>query len=352
MKISINLKKIEGSYGGVIAFGRSLEEYLRAHGHQVVNDLKDSGIDVIVIAAQSKRSSASYSYIEARIYQLKHPQVVIINRVNNSDEGRGTNGLNKLFLKISWFSDHNIFISQWVRNLFPQIKEENSSIIRNGGDRTIFNFQDKKFWSGQYPIKIVTHHWSTNLNKGFDIYLQLDEIVGRSSEKIEFYYIGNIPSSIKFNHTKMVSPKEGLDLSDELKKYDLYITAARNEAGGMHHIEGAMCGLPILYVNSGALPEYCADYGVMISKNNLEEAISKITANYAIFQKKLKNYRFTADNSNKQYLDLFLRLIEKKRNQPIEHSHWLVLKTKIFLLKTSELIDIFSKLCQYLKKAV
>ena len=30
----------------------------------------------------------------------------------------------------------------------------------------------------------------------------------------------------------------------------------------MHHIEGALCGLPILFRNSGSLPEYCKKYGV------------------------------------------------------------------------------------------
>ena len=44
MKISINCKKIEGPYGGVIAFFRSLEGHLLKNGHKVVNHLNDNDI--------------------------------------------------------------------------------------------------------------------------------------------------------------------------------------------------------------------------------------------------------------------------------------------------------------------
>ena len=37
-------------------------------------------------------------------------------------------------------------------------------------------------------------------------------------------------------------------------KHDLYISASINEPAGMHHIEGLLCGLPIIYRDNGALP--------------------------------------------------------------------------------------------------
>ena len=41
-------------------------------------------------------------------------------------------------------------------------------------------------------------------------------------------------------------------LANELKKHDIYITASENEPSGNHHMEGALCGLPILYKDSGS----------------------------------------------------------------------------------------------------
>ena len=39
---------------------------------------------------------------------------------------------------------------------------------------------------------------------------------------------------------------------------------------GNHHIEGALCGLPLMYLNSGGTPEYCKDFGLEYSIENLK----------------------------------------------------------------------------------
>ena len=54
----------------------------------------------------------------------------------------------------------------------------------------------------------------------------------------------------------------GKNLANELKKHDIYITASENEPSGNHHMEGALCGLPILYKDSGSTSEYCNNFGV------------------------------------------------------------------------------------------
>ena len=45
-----------------------------------------------------------------------------------------------------------------------------------------------------------------------------------------------------------------MELADELKKHHIYVTASVNEPSGNHHIEAAQCGLPILYLDSGGIP--------------------------------------------------------------------------------------------------
>ena len=95
--------------------------------------------------------------------------------------------------------------------------------------------------------------------KGFDVYKKLDEL---SEEvdwkgKIEFTYIGNLPKGFNFKNSRVINPLSGEKLAEQLVSHHIYITASNNEPAGMHHIEGALCGLPIIYKNSGALPEYC-----------------------------------------------------------------------------------------------
>ena len=90
------------------------------------------------------------------------------------------------------------------------------------------------------------------------------------------------------------NPLSGLELSDKLKNNHIYITASLNEPSGNHHIEAAQCGLPILYINSGGIPEYCEGYGVMFNEENFEEQLNEIILNYETYFENLKNYKFNS----------------------------------------------------------
>ena len=94
------------------------------------------------------------------------------------------------------------------------------------------------------------------------------------------------------------------------------MTGSINEPSGNHHIEAALCGLPILYLNSGGIPEYCNEYGV--SYNNLEEFEDKlktIIKEKDKYKKNLENYQFDSENMNKEYLELFEMLVLKKKEE-------------------------------------
>ena len=41
----------------------------------------------------------------------------------------------------------------------------------------------------------------------------------------------------------------------------------------MHHIEASLCGLPVMYINSGGITEYNIDYGLEYNVNNLEDRL-------------------------------------------------------------------------------
>ena len=74
-------------------------------------------------------------------------------------------------------------------------------------------------------------------------------------------------------NTNIVAPLSGLELAAELKKNHIYVTGSVNEPSGNHHIEAAQCGLPIMYINSGGIPEYCKDYGLSFELNNFTEML-------------------------------------------------------------------------------
>ena len=81
------------------------------------------------------------------------------------------------------------------------------------------------------PLKIVTHHWSNNINKGFDIYKYLDDLLDDKTwkKRIKFTYVGNVPKNFKFRNTNLIEPKKDNKLSLILKSHHIYLTASINE---------------------------------------------------------------------------------------------------------------------------
>jgi glycosyltransferase involved in cell wall biosynthesis len=153
--------------------------------------------------------------------------------------------------------------------------------------------------------------------------------------KIKFTYIGNFPKNIKFVNSKIINPLSNIYLAKELQKHDIYLTASNNDPGPSHHIEGALCGLPLLYKNSGGITESAKGYGVRFeSANDFENSLSNLIQNYEKYEKKMKLFPYTKDKMCKQYLDLFKKILINRNNYYIsrkkKYNFWYNL---FFLLK-------------------
>lgn len=331
MKVSLNVKLLSGPYGGGMQFAHSLKKYLTDRDITVTTTLGEDDIDVILhIAPFPFQEINSYTYIDAYRYKLSHPKTKIIERINECDERKNTHFMNWFLIDASRYADHTVFIASWLKPLLEAqglSKEVYSSVILNGADHSIFNSQNKTPWNSLKKMRIATHHWGANSMKGHDVYLKLDSLLSKKdfSDRFEFTFIGNIPKDVHYQNTRIIPPLAGKALAEELRSHDIYITASRNEPAGMHHIEGALCGLPLLYIESGALPEYCSNYGIGFTENNLEEKILEIRDKYPAIIQKLAQYPYTSDFMNEQYYQLFNTLAAQK------HSPFLVLSPLLSL---------------------
>ena len=304
LKISIGSKIIDGPFGGGNEYLKNLINYLKKNGYSVINHLKDNDIDVILLTNPLKTSQTStFNNFDIDYYlKFKNPNALVFQRINECDERKNTNFINKAIVKSNKVVDVNLYVSSWMKTIYEQYDDMNklSYVILGGPNKEIFNSLDKKYWNKKNKLKIVTHHWSNNYLKGFDYYISLDKLLTNTNlkNKFEFSYIGNIPKNIKFKSTKVYKPISGKPLGDLLKTFDIYITASRNEPSGNHHMEAALSGLPILYINSGALKEYCEGYGVeMKSSQNIEHYLFEIVKNFDDYIQKLKDYPFDFDSS-------------------------------------------------------
>tara|TARA_Y100000310_G_scaffold291242_1_gene319058 strand:- start:71 stop:1000 length:930 start_codon:yes stop_codon:yes gene_type:complete len=275
MKICFTTKPVQRPFGGGNQFLLNLIHYLK--GHVICFDLSHDDIDLIFIMDPRITSINKINIAQVTSYQLKHPNVYIIHRVNECDIKRlHSINIEPHLLKAMTLANHVIFISSWLKNYFIQkytLQLLSSEVILNGCNSMHFHPPLCKSPREQ-TIKLVTHHWSNNYLKGFHIYNAIDQLLDRRSN-LEFTFIGNYHPSYRPKHIKLIRPKHGTDLGQLIQQHHIYVTASQNEPCGMHHIEGLSCGLPILYCSGGGgISEVCTHCGEEF--NNMTTFISKL----------------------------------------------------------------------------
>ena len=318
MKISIGTNIKEGPWGGGNLFAINLTQYLEKKGHAVINHLDHEDIDLILLTEPRKTSeSSAFTHMDIFKYQkLVNRNVLVVHRVNECDERKKTNFVNKYLIEANRVADSTVFVSTWLKNLFINqgLKNDNLQVILSGANAELFNDENTDVWTAEKPLKIVTHHWGANWNKGFTIYKKLDELLAKSEykEKLEFTYIGNLPPKFKFQNSSVVKPLSGRALANEVKNHHAYLTGSLNEPSGNHHIEGAQCGLPILYIDSGGIPEYCENYGLKFTENNFETILQEFIINFSKLKSNMHTYPHDSDQMCSEYENLFIKLLDSR----------------------------------------
>ena len=315
MKVSIGTKIKEGPWGGGNLFAINLKNYLESNGIKVVNHLNDDDIDLILITEPRKTSeSSAFTHLDVEKYlYFVNDKTVVVHRLNECDERKGTNYVNRYMIEANKIATQSVFVSEWLMNLYiaQGITSKDNTVIYAGADEKIFNQVNFTPWNKQEKLKIVTHHWGANWNKGFETYLLLDSMISSKEwkDKIEFTYIGNIPKNANFKNSHYIEPLAGEQLANEIKKHHIYITGSLNEPSGNHHIEGAQCGLPIMYLNSGGTPEYAKDYGIEFKNDTLSIDLKQMILDYDFYIEKVKKYKFSSLKMCEEYLELFEKLL-------------------------------------------
>jgi glycogen synthase len=100
----------------------------------------------------------------------------------------------------------------------------------------------------------------------------------------------------------------GPPLAAKLRECHLYLTASRWEPCGMHHVEGAQCGLPLVYhEDGGGIVEAGRRYGVGF-RDDLSGAIHKAIERVSDLRNKLLQQMPSGDRMTLDYADLIQRL--------------------------------------------
>lgn len=333
MKIAINIGTQKKSFGGGNQFLNILKKYLKSKEIIIKEDLKDDDLDIIlIIDPRNRHPMLNFSVGKIfRYIKFKNPNAIVVHRINECDERKKTNFMNKLLKNTNILADHTVFVAKWLKKI-DLWQKGNHSVIYNGSETKIFKKIAKKPITP--PYKIVTHHWSDNKMKGYEIYKKIDDLLNQKfwKNKITFTYIGRISNKNKFNNTTFIKPLNGHELSKKIAKHHIYVTGSLKEPGGNHQNEGALCGLPLLYINSGCFPEYCKGYGEKFTIKTFEKSLLKIIKNYKVYSKKIKSYPHTSYKMVQEYENLFLNLIRNRKKILLNRRKKFTLKNELKLL--------------------
>jgi glycosyltransferase involved in cell wall biosynthesis len=266
--VAINRRPVRAPWGGGNQWLEQMIRQLRAHGCSVRFAL-DADVECVVIADPRAHAGVTFDVASIAAFRARHPRVPCIHRVNDNDKHRGSDFRDAVQAAANRIADHTVFISEWLREYEADRWFDRSrphSVILNGADPSLFHPRGGADWTPPEPFRLVTHHWSNDWNKGFDVYAELDRLIAEGVlPGVELWVIGRWPDRVRWQSARTFPPMHGGALADLLRQCHGYITASRWESGGMHFIEGLQCGLPLLYhPDGGGVVELGRRFGVAI----------------------------------------------------------------------------------------
>lgn len=274
MKIYINRGVVRGPWGGGAHFiNNALRVFHDSKAHEIVyasnhNDPFDAAL---VLGLDADKDGVSLAQlITYKIMMSTQKDVKLVLRLNENDARKNTHHLDDKLVSISSELDGTIFVSDWLKSYFKTRgwKCKKNVVIKNGVD-SIFKPPAQKLESDQ--IRIVTHHWSDNYHKGFDIYDKLDEFV-RLNPEFKFTYIGRERGT--FRYSTVVKPLHGEALATALGQNDVYVSGSRFDPGPNHVLEALACGLPTyVHADGGGAVEFAGKDHTFKTWEELEQIL-------------------------------------------------------------------------------
>lgn len=281
--VAFNLRPRSGPFGGGNQWVTQLSGYLRRCGYKVVFSLNDR-VDLVMGTHAGLNGSLTFSYEEVARLKKSKPSLRCIQRINDNDIRKETGEMDALLARSNAAADHTVFVSEWLRDYHAARwfdAKRPKSVIINGADPAVFHPFGNRAWSDGEPFRLVTHHWSDNPHKGFDIYEEIDRLIADGRlPGVELWIIGRWPAGIRWRAAKTFGPCAGHKLAGLLRQAHACVTASRFEPGAMHPVESLQCGLPLLYhEDGGGTVELGRQFGVPLGAG-IPAAVETLKRNY------------------------------------------------------------------------
>lgn len=303
IKVNIFVRLYKGPYGGGNQFLKALKKNLIKLNHYEEN-FKNSNVILV---------NSHHEILKLIYKKLRHPNKIFVHRIDGPIFlVRSTKPLlDKIIYKLNdLLADGTIFQSEWSKN-----ENHKSGLKRNHYEKVIINAADNDIF---YPKNkqstdfnnLIAVSWSSNINKGFDLYQFLDHTL--NFDRYIMTFVGNSP--ISFKNIKTVSPINSLQLAELLRRNDIYITGSKNDPCSNSLIEALTCGLPCIVLNDGGHPEIIKDGGEVFNTfHDCTEKIKIVGENYYEYKKKIDNPNI--EEISKSYFSFMESIYEKFKSK-------------------------------------
>ena len=306
------MRPVEHAWGGGNQWLDQVTRALRAAGYEIRFDLRWEPACIVLVDPRAG-GTVVFGADEIARHKQRHPGTPCLHRVNECDLRKGTDDVDALLAGANRVADHTVFISAWLRDYHAERwfdLERPHSVILNGADPRLFSPEGSAELEPGEPMRIVTHHWSDNPLKGFDVYEQVDRLIASGElAETELHVIGRWPGSIEWRSARTFPPATGEELAARLRSCHVYLTASRFEPGGMHHVEGAQCGLPVLYhEDGGGIVETAGRYGIGY-RDGVAAAVAEMRERYPELRRRVLAEAPNGDAMAAAYRELIESLI-------------------------------------------
>ena len=74
--------------------------------------------------------SSAFTHLDVKRYlDYVNDKAIVIHRINECDERKNTNYVNKYIIEANKIADQTIFVSEWLKNIYVNLKESMKKIM-------------------------------------------------------------------------------------------------------------------------------------------------------------------------------------------------------------------------------
>ena len=261
------------SQGGMYTFLGELTRFLEERGVPFTRRL-DEAFDILFV------NSWAVPYEAVQAVKRERAGVRVVQRVDGSarDYGR-TDDADERQARVNLLADLTIFQSQYsrhsVREKFRVIAQD-GPVIYNPVDLDRFTPRGaRRDFSGR--VRVVNTAWSTNRLKGT---WQIDRLALENPD-VDFVLCGRYEGVGDHANVHRLGHLGRDDLATALRSCDAFLNLSENDPCPNVVTEALASGLPVMYRDSGGVPELVGECGLAIDGPGFRGALDQVLARRA-----------------------------------------------------------------------